>query len=402
MMLYTSCGWFFDELSGIETTQVLRYAARALQLAEGLFAEALEEGFKALLSPAKSNLTHVGDGAALYDQLVKPAMTNLTKVAAHYGIASLIEEYGESSAVYCYAVAREDYQALQGGAVKLAVGRVRVVSQITKEEEVADFSVLHLGGHMIEGGAKASPDIEEYRSMKQEMIDNFERGAFTSIVRLIDDRFGGQTYSLLHLFIDEQRKVLRRVIGETLEGFEHAYRLIYENNRSLMLFLRETAMPVPKAFLTAAEFTLNLDIRRAFDGEEADVERARNAVNELVKWRLELERVDVEFALRRALETTMDRLEKAPSDLSILSRLQKMVLFLPMLPLEVNLWRVQNMYFRMAKAVYGEFSDEAAADNEEGTRWVEWFQNMGRGLSFSVDAILPAAGEKQVDMVRHA
>src|SRR5690606_19881857 len=33
MLMFTSCGWFFDEISGIETYQVLQYAARAMQMA---------------------------------------------------------------------------------------------------------------------------------------------------------------------------------------------------------------------------------------------------------------------------------------------------------------------------------------------------------------------------------
>ncbi len=103
--------------------------------------------------------------------------------------------------------------------------------------------------------------------MKKEIITAFEKGAFADIVRLIDRQAGVQTYSLLHLFRDEQRKILNHVISETLEGFEHAYRLMYENNRVLMLFLQEAGMPVPKTFLTAAEFILNVDIKRALEAE---------------------------------------------------------------------------------------------------------------------------------------
>src|SRR5262249_1114414 len=45
MLMYTSCGWFFDELSGIETTQVIQYAARTLQLYEEIFGEVIEPAF---------------------------------------------------------------------------------------------------------------------------------------------------------------------------------------------------------------------------------------------------------------------------------------------------------------------------------------------------------------------
>ena len=42
LLMFTSCGWFFSELSGIETVQVLKYAARAIQLARDLVGLDLE------------------------------------------------------------------------------------------------------------------------------------------------------------------------------------------------------------------------------------------------------------------------------------------------------------------------------------------------------------------------
>ena len=45
MLMYTSCGWFFDELSGIETVQIIQYAGRVVQLAEELFDQSMEEAF---------------------------------------------------------------------------------------------------------------------------------------------------------------------------------------------------------------------------------------------------------------------------------------------------------------------------------------------------------------------
>src|SRR5262249_37267355 len=74
MLMYTSCGWFFDELSGIETVQVLQYAARALQLAEQAFGRSIEPRFLERLEAAKSNLPEHGDGRRIYEKFVRPAM----------------------------------------------------------------------------------------------------------------------------------------------------------------------------------------------------------------------------------------------------------------------------------------------------------------------------------------
>ena len=66
MLMYTSCGWFFDDISGIETVQIIAYAARVLQLAAYLFsaeAPGLESKFITRLAEAKSNDAKAGDGA---------------------------------------------------------------------------------------------------------------------------------------------------------------------------------------------------------------------------------------------------------------------------------------------------------------------------------------------------
>jgi len=69
--MQTSCGWFFDELTGLEPGLVLRHAARAIELA-GPAAAGLEDGFVALLAPARSNVTHE-DGAQIYRRVVRGA-----------------------------------------------------------------------------------------------------------------------------------------------------------------------------------------------------------------------------------------------------------------------------------------------------------------------------------------
>ena len=66
MLMYTSCGWFFDELSGIETVQVIQYAGRVVQLAQELFDDPLEQRFLEKLALAKSNLPEHRDGANIY------------------------------------------------------------------------------------------------------------------------------------------------------------------------------------------------------------------------------------------------------------------------------------------------------------------------------------------------
>ncbi|MCK5656740.1 MAG: DUF3536 domain-containing protein, partial [Deltaproteobacteria bacterium] len=93
MLMYTSCGWFFDDLAGIETVQVISYAARCLQLAQELFGNSLESDFLEILGRAKSNRAKKGDGRQIYEDLVRPSMFDLAKVGAHYGVGTLFNDY---------------------------------------------------------------------------------------------------------------------------------------------------------------------------------------------------------------------------------------------------------------------------------------------------------------------
>ena len=66
LMMFTSCGWFFNDISGIETVQILRYAARLIELCRELFGIDLEEGFLERLAEARSNDPEVGTGREVY------------------------------------------------------------------------------------------------------------------------------------------------------------------------------------------------------------------------------------------------------------------------------------------------------------------------------------------------
>src|SRR5215468_1719551 len=123
MLMYTSCGWFFDELSGIETVQVIHYAGRAVQLAAEISGDAnLEKAFLAELAKAKSNIPEHADGAHIYEKFVKPAIVDIPRLAAHYAIRSVFEDPGDSSRIYSYSAQRSEFGRSEAGKMKLVTG----------------------------------------------------------------------------------------------------------------------------------------------------------------------------------------------------------------------------------------------------------------------------------------
>ncbi len=123
MLMYTSCGWFFDEISGIETVQVMQYAGRAIELGQQLFGDHLEEGFLQRVAKAKSNLPEQGDGARIYQNFVTPSRVDLPRLGSHYAISSMFEPYDDHAQVYCYTVDRKEHAVYQAGSAKLVLGK---------------------------------------------------------------------------------------------------------------------------------------------------------------------------------------------------------------------------------------------------------------------------------------
>jgi len=70
LRMFTSCAWFFDDLARIETIQVLRYAAFAIELSGD--AARLEAGLLERIGGARSNDPKEGTGRDIWLTKVKP------------------------------------------------------------------------------------------------------------------------------------------------------------------------------------------------------------------------------------------------------------------------------------------------------------------------------------------
>lgn len=389
MLMYTSCGWFFDDISGIETVQVIQYAGRAIQLAKETMGKDYEPEFVAKLAEAKSNVPERGDGARVYEEFVRPTVLDLEKVAAHYAINSVYEDYEERATIYCYNIHRLDYRKLYAGSAVLVTGRCLITSKITREDERLSFCVLYMGNHDFNCGVRKFVGNKSYQDMKEQIRKAFESGSFADAVRLLDTHLGSPTYSLKDLFRDEQRAILDILIRETMEAFEDAYRRMFEENRLLMSFLKDTRVPVPKGFYTAAEFILNLDLKKQLQ-EDFDRETIQGILDEFGKWKVPMEKTSLEFALKNRLEDAAEILSGKPLDLHSLKEMTEMVDISLKLPIRHNFWLAQNNYYRMAKTVYPDFARRAKAGDRKASLWVQQFKTLGEKLNFKLEAVLPA------------
>jgi alpha-amylase/alpha-mannosidase (GH57 family) len=384
MLMYTSCGWFFDELSGIETVQIIQYAGRAIQLAQELFGDNIEPSFLERLELAKSNTTQHGDGHRIYDKFVRPAMVDLIKVTAHFAISSIFEHYNEQAEIYCYHVDIEDYQTSDCGKAKLAAGRTRVTSTITGELNTLSFGVLHLGDHNVNAGVREYQNEEAYQTMVSETTQTCATADFPEVIRLLDKHFGTSTYSIKNLFLDEQRKVLDNILELALSEIEAVYHQVYEHHYPPMRFLSELGNPIPKSFHSAAEFILNSELRKAVSGDTLDPERIKSLLDETQTWGVELDTEGLSYFLQQNLERMTARLIATPEDINLLKELLAAMEIIRSVPFVVDLWKVQNIYHEMFQSVYTEIQKRAERQDKAAKEWLVEFKSLGQRLSIRV------------------
>jgi alpha-amylase/alpha-mannosidase (GH57 family) len=383
LLMYTSCGWFFDELSGIETVQVIKYAARAVQLADR-FGAHLEGEFIGRLAAAKSNLRRWGDGAQVYRRAVRPSFVTLARVVAHYAISALFDSYDEEARVFSYTVRRLDARRDESGGHRLGTGLVAVASGITGDAEQAAFAVLHLGGTDVQCGVRMDASSEWHEKAKAELAEAFLAKGPSEAVRVLDESFPGSLFSLSDLFTEARRRILGLMTEERLARFEGVYRELYEEARPLAAFMRLSEVPVPPAILMVAEYTLIKELEDVLNRAPHDpiTERAFEIARELEAMDLTARAGEHELLLRRAAEARTEALRADPLG-SDLEQVHALLDLAAALGIAVNLWQVQNTYHDVA---LDRREDLLSRPKTEANQVAE-FWRLGERLYFNLDSL---------------
>ncbi len=288
MLMFTSCAWFFEDIGRIETVQVLKYAARAIQLAGEFSEEPLEEAFLEKLKAASGNTLSLPDGAVVYKKMVLPARVDLFRVAAHYAIFALFREKAESININRYTAETEELDILEGGAGSMAIGRCRFKSMVTLEEKTISFAAFHLGGHNVLCGTGSFEEPGRHEIMRRSLEKAYREAYAQGIAREMDRFFGHHNYTMDHLLGDERRLVLKRICEQSAVPFLSTCRAFSENSAPLMEYLAENDMPVPHVFRTALSLSLTRELEILFRQKRLDLDLVEDRIDEFARWNLEI------------------------------------------------------------------------------------------------------------------
>ncbi|MGA8940191.1 MAG: DUF3536 domain-containing protein, partial [Acidobacteriaceae bacterium] len=397
-LMYTSCGWFFDDIAGIETVQIIAYAGRVIQLANKLFTDPelftnpalsirsaceLEADFLQILARAESNLTEVGNGAEVYRRFVNAGRLDLESVGAHYAISSIFRSYPDSGNIFCFDVHRHSYDLMTSGRGRFAVGRATLCSRITEECEDICFAVLHLGDQNLSAAVKrfTPEDSAAWETFITNARNSIRHANLPELIRFIDGYFDSTLYSLTSLFADEQHRILQSILNQTLSEVEGSLIRIYNEHSTLLDFLGEANVAAPPALAVTAGFAINASLRRALEAETFDSAEIARLLRRADADHVTLDTDLLSYTADRRMKRAMVHLEsaaeqQAQQNLSVLHETLAIAESLRTLPMEVNLWQAQNIWNDLLRR-----SDATYWSRE----WREGFRKVGLALNIAVD-----------------
>jgi alpha-amylase/alpha-mannosidase (GH57 family) len=387
-LMFTSCGWFFDDLAGIETVQIISYAGRVLQLASVLFPEsgaALEAEFLVRLAEARSNAAPQETGAEIYRRAMLSQKIDLPQIAAQYAITSLFEAPADQTTEYCYEVRRTAHEMIPSGRGSFSWGHADIRSQITGETLSADYAVLHLGDQNLSAAVQpVSPSqATDFQKLAERIRQASGRADLAETLRLFVHEFPS-SYSLRSLFRDDQRRILKILLDSTLSEMEGMLRTIYEDHLSLLRYLSLTGMPKPQSLMLAAQFSLSTQLRKLLTEDPFDAAAIRRLAAQTSADQVALDAVDLAYLANQRMLRAMRQVEQQPEDAESLKLALEILETLRTLPFEIDLWETQNRWYQVWRQNHLEESNRKAHDQP----CHEELRELGFRLNIEVDQLV--------------
>ncbi len=360
LVMYTSCGWFFNDISGIETVQVLRYAGRVIELLDELGLEAPRERFLEILSEAESNIPEQGNGADIFRRAVEASRVTPERVAAHLAICNLIEKEEAAeceSAGYTYR--KDDFQIQRQGRVTLATGRLTLEAPATGRRHEFSLAAMHFGDIDYYCAIKPSEGPESFRASAERLWSQFRTASLPRLLRLAQDEFGPGEFGLEALLPQGQGQLSESVFGRLVSRFLEEYEHLYRENRRVVERLQEIGFHPPAELRAAAELTLSRRLEaelRALRRGGGDHRKAFDIASEAARLGYRINRASVSRIFEETL-TEAARLVLADPGPEKLQTALVLVALGRKLGLEANLERAQE-------AVYEALGDGRTASEE--------------------------------------
>jgi hypothetical protein len=350
LLMFTSCGWFFDEISGLETTQILKYACRAIQIARE-FGPDLEEPLLDFLKRAPSNKKEYGEGATIWQQNIRPFTVDLSRVLAHYAIGSIYERNPKNH-IYCFRLTQQDQNIFPQNGSQLALGCLKVSSTITLQEQEAIFVVLHFGGMDFQCHLKSFQTTEGYETFKRDIINLYKTASLADVYDWVKENFDPRRFYLKDLFSEERQKLINLLLQDRMENHILLLEEWIKEDTGTLIKLVDMGVTLPNPIKMALTLIFDRTLEKGIDEAFPPLQRL-GRLQEFFERSQELgyplPKGQVLGRLERRIEKEIRQLRVYLDPGRLFTAIKNLIFLCRLFAVPLNLWNVQNSFLDACK-----------------------------------------------------
>lgn len=388
LLMFTSCGWFFDEVSRIETKQILQYAKRGIQIAEQESSARLERKFLEFLKTAPSNDPNYGSAYEVYKKEIVPAALTLTKVAMVFAVESLLHEQPETLAVFNYEYKNEYFKRYELGNRRLVVGNSTIISKTTHSTKHYSYAVLYLGQHDLLGYFNERIDSAVFSEMQKLLRTAFYQSNVSEMISLMEKYLYHRKFSFWDLLKDNQQGLLNQLVRAQEEEAQFFFQKVYEQSVNLMNVMKTANLNLPMAFLKNQELVVNNRIERFFSTKNLRPSTLEDLVAIVKNWKIFLDHASISFKARKRLVSELDYVGKFGYEWQHIEKLDKIFGLLHELNVVLDLTEIQNKVFSMAKTIEEQIHNASVKDEKNVERLHKAYLNLAERLNIKTDSLI--------------
>lgn len=372
LLMYTSCGWFFADLAGLETLQVLKYSARALQLGQYFTSEPIEQAFVDRLADAQSNIAAEGNGRQVYERRIKPVVVDFAKIVNHW-VISLLKNRGRQcpARVYHFRVECLEQEVKSQASIDLAAGRLRLTSGVTLAVRNLAFFTAYLGSYLYRTQVKRELERPEFVSLKQELFAVLE-SAPENLIPLMAKRLGEDYLTVHDVFQEEKEGIFRDLLHPNHEEAVGAISHHFGEAKALLKAMAHEGLALPRLYRAMAEISLNrrlVEVLRQMEPEPeklSESEELLELIEDAALLGLKLQsgegaRILQDLLTHHLMDLSAELSEKTAQDMyEFLTLVRRM-------PIILELTEAQNFFFSLMQGQFPSLAARSGRDAEAKT-----------------------------------
>ncbi|MEA3075207.1 MAG: hypothetical protein QOF60_115 [Actinomycetota bacterium] len=353
MAMYTSCGWFFNDLAGLETVQVMRYAARALDCLRELGEVPPVPRVLDILEQARSNVPSEGNGRDIWRRHVDTARVDAERVVAHLALVELLEGREPADRVAVFDVEVVDHGHRDRGALAMCWGSVVLTHRRTGRRTEHAYAAIHLGGLEVLGATRpADParDPEQFTALQEAFAGD---APVTTLLRLVSDGFGTKEFGLSSALPDAAEQFLHSAARSLSDRFAADYDRLFSDHRPVLTALAAAGYQLPPELRAPAELALarRLGAEVAAQAGSLDPDDYAGAIaiaREAAASGVSLDVPNVRAALERLVLGAVERALAEPEDAARLDAVLRVLDLADNLGVSLDLSRAQERVYDTA------------------------------------------------------